>query len=131
MYALVTQAGRAVRGEPSMFDGVELSAELDERMIAEVPERDTRVLADLVGEGTALFVTATRAHAGHKPIGLRRSTVSTILGLLALDHHLHGGQFSEASGSVWGGRVADMHSPRGPSCLSWRRAQARPVPGVG
>jgi hypothetical protein len=102
-----------------------------ERMVAEVPERDTRVLADLIGEGTALLVTAARAQAGHEPIGLRRATVSPIVGLLALDHHLHGGQFSESSGSVWGGRVADMHSPRGRSCPSWRRVQARPVPGVG
>lgn len=111
MYASVVQAGRAVRGEPSLYDGVELSAELDERMIAEIPERDTRVLADLIEEGTASFVRAARAHAGHEPIGLPRATVSTIVGLLALDHHLHGSQFSETSGSVWGGRVADMHSP--------------------
>ena len=60
MYASVVQAGKAVRGEPSLYDGVELSAELDERMIAEVPERDTRVLADLIEEGTASFVTAAR-----------------------------------------------------------------------
>jgi putative sterol carrier protein len=111
MYASVTEAGKAVRGEPSVFDGVELSAELDERMIEDVPERDTAVLADLIEEGITSFVTSARAHAGHEAISLPRATVSTIVGLLALDHHLHGGQFSETSGSVWGGRVADMHSP--------------------
>ena len=100
MYASVTQAGKAVSGEPSLFDGVELSAELDERMIAEIPERDTTVLADLIEEGTASFVATARAHAGHEAISLPRAKVSTIVGLLALDHHLHGGQFSNTAGSV-------------------------------
>ena len=111
MYASVTEAGKAVRGEPSLYDGVELSAELDERMIAEIPEREMTVLADQVAEGTASFVAAARARAGADAIGLRRATVSTIVGLLALDHHLHGGQFSETAGAAWHGRVADMHSP--------------------
>ena len=53
MYVSVTEADKAVRGEPSLFDGVELSAELDEQMIGQVPERDVTVLADLVAEGTA------------------------------------------------------------------------------
>jgi len=75
------------------------------------PHQDVAELAGLIGEGTASFVTAARAHVGHEPISLPRATVSTIVGLLALDHHLHGGQFSETSGSVWGGRVADIHSP--------------------
>jgi hypothetical protein len=111
MYVSVTEADKAVRGEPSLFDGVELSAELDEQMIGQMPERDVTVLADLVAEGTASFVAAARAHDGSDAIGLPRATVSTIVGLLALDHHLHGGQFSETSGSRWSGRVADMHSP--------------------
>jgi putative sterol carrier protein len=111
MYAFVTQAGKCVRGEPSLFDGVELSAELDERMVAEVPERDTAALADLVDEATASFVATARAHAGPEAVSLPRATVSTLVGLLALDHHLHGGQFSATAGSVWSGRVADMHSP--------------------
>lgn len=111
MYASVTEAGKAVRGEPSLLDGVELSAELDERMIAKIPERDVTVLADLVAEGTASFLAAARAHAGSDAIGLPRATVSTLVGLLALDHHLHGGQFSKTAGSTWHGRVADIHSP--------------------
>lgn len=111
MYASVIEAGKVVRGEPSLYDGVELSAELDERMIAEVPERDTTVLADLIAEGTASFVATARAHAGHEAIGLPRASVSTIVGLLALDHHLHGGQFRQTARSVWHGRVADTHSP--------------------
>jgi putative sterol carrier protein len=111
MYASVTEAGKAVRGEPSLYDGVELTAELDERMVAETPERDTAVLADLIEEGTAAFVASARAHEGHEGIGLPRASVSTIVGLLALDHHLHGGQFSVTAGHGWQGRVADMHSP--------------------
>jgi putative sterol carrier protein len=111
MYASVAEAGKAVRGEPSFYDGVELSAELDERMIARVPERDTLALADLIAEGTASFVASARSHAGHEAIGLPRASVSTIVGLLALDHHLHGGQFSRTAGAEWRGTVADMHSP--------------------
>jgi putative sterol carrier protein len=111
MYAFVSEAEKAVRGEPSCFDGVELSAELDERMIAAIPERDTRVLAGLVEEGTASLVAAARMCAGHEAISLPRASVSTIVGLIALDHHLHGGQFSDSAGAMWRGRVADMHSP--------------------
>jgi putative sterol carrier protein len=111
MYASVAEAGKVVRGEPSLYDGVELSAELDERMIASIPERDVTALADMVAESTASFVAAARAHAGDDAIGLPRATVSTIVGLLALDHHLHGGQFSSTAGSEWHGRVADLHSP--------------------
>ena len=94
-----------------MYDGVELSAELDERMVAETAERDTTVLADLIEAGTASFVASARAHEGHEGIGLPRASVATIVGLLALDHHLHGGQFSGTTGSEWHGSVADMHSP--------------------
>ena len=80
-------------------------------MVAEVSERDTAVLADLIAEGTASFVAAARMRAGYDAISLPRASVSTLVGLLALDHHLHGGQFSETAGSAWHGRVADMHSP--------------------
>jgi putative sterol carrier protein len=111
MYASVTEALKAVRGEPSLYDGVELSAELDEQMIAGVAERDPRVLAALIEEGTATFVAAARTHTGHEAIGLPRASVATMVGLLALDHHLHGGQFSQTARSGWRGRVADMHSP--------------------
>ena len=111
MYASVTEAGKAVRGEPSLYDGVQLSAELDERMVAQVSERDTTVLAGLIAESTASFLAAARIRAGHDAISLPRASVSTLVGLLALDHHLHGGQFSGTAGSVWNGRAADMHSP--------------------
>jgi len=111
MYTSVTEAGKVVRGEPSVFDGVEPSADLDERMVAEVPERDMAVLADLIAEGTASFLAAARTRAGDDAISIPRASVSTLVGLLALDHHLHGGQFSETAGSVWNGSVADMHSP--------------------
>ena len=111
MCAFVSEAEKTVRGEPSCFDGVELSAELDERMIATIPERDTRVLAGLVEERTASLVAAARTRGGHEAISLPRASVSTIVGLIALDHHLHGGQFSDSARTVWRGDVADMHSP--------------------
>jgi putative sterol carrier protein len=111
MYASVTEAAKAIRGEPSLIDGVEPSAELDERMVAQVPERDPAALAELTAEQTAGFLTAARARSADDPVGFRRATVATLVGLFALDHHLHGGQFTETAGTPWAGRVADMHSP--------------------
>jgi hypothetical protein len=111
MYATVTEAGKAVRGEPSMIDGVEPSADLDERMIAQVSERDPAVLAELTAERTAAFLVAARSRSADDALGFARATVTTLVGLLALDHHLHGGQFTETAGTTWVARVADMYSP--------------------
>lgn len=110
MYASVTEGTKLLRGEPSMYD-VELSAELDERMVAQVTERDPAVLAGLVERRTAEFVSVARGRSGSDPVDAPRGTVGAFVGLLALDHHLHGAQFADTSGAAWTGRVADLHAP--------------------
>lgn len=111
MYSTYTEGEKALRGEPSMIDGAEPSAELDERMIAQVNERDPGALADMMVERIPAFLEIARNRTSSDAVTFRRATVATIVGLLALDQHLHGGQFTETAGTEWTGNVADMHSP--------------------
>jgi hypothetical protein len=111
MYASVVEADKVVRGVPSAYDGMGPSAALDEQMVAQVRERDPEVLATLTGRATADFLSSARARSGDAPVAVPRATVATLVGLLATDHHLHGGQFAETAGSPWAGRVADLHAP--------------------
>jgi putative sterol carrier protein len=111
IYASIVESEKAARGEPTVYDGVGLSAALDEQLVAQVAERDPVALADMVAEATSSFLTTVRGRSGAETVALPNATVSTLVALLALDHHLHGGQFRETTGSVWAGDVADMHSP--------------------
>lgn len=111
MYASVVELTKTALGEPSMYDA-EASAELDERMVAQVHERDPAVLAGRLEEATAALLTTVRGRAGSDPVGTPKpATISTIGGLLVLDQHLHGGQFAETSGTRWTGEVEDLHHP--------------------
>jgi hypothetical protein len=110
MLASLTEAHKAARGEPSLYDDG-LTSALDEMMIARVPERDPKVLADMIEEGTGPFLATVRKRIGGDATIPPGTTVATHVGLLALDHHLHGGQFSQTAGSPWRGVVADMYSP--------------------
>ena len=104
MYASVVELTKTALGEPSMYDA-EASAELDERMVAQVHERDPAVLAGRVAEATAALLATVRRKSGNDPVATPRSgTIAAIGGLLVLDHHLHGGQFAETSGTRWKGR---------------------------
>jgi putative sterol carrier protein len=109
MLASVTEAERAVSGQPSAYD-VQPSAELDERMVAAVPERNTAVLAQLLRERTASFTETVSALRATDPLKAPRATVGALTALLALDHHLHGGQVAETSGDRWTSEVAGLHA---------------------
>lgn len=111
MLASVTEAEKSARGLPSDYDASGPTAALDERMVAQVSERDPQVLADLIDQRTTSFLGTVRERAGDEGVATPRASVGTFVGLLALDHHLHGGQFAETSGSTWAGRVADLHDP--------------------
>ena len=111
MYASVVEAEKQARGLPSLYDGTGPTRELDEQMAASVPARDVAVLADLVAEATAAFLVAARSRPGDDPVASPRGTVSSLVGLLATDHHLHGGQLAESAGSTWQGDLADLHAP--------------------
>jgi len=110
MYASAVEAEKAVRGKPSAYDE-EPTAELDEQMVEQVHERDTSVLATMVEQATTAFLHTVRDLPADAPVATPRATAGTFVGLLALDHHLHGGQFTETVGSTWNGRVADLHGP--------------------
>ncbi len=110
MYASAVEADKLARGVPSLYDGVGPTAELDERMVAGVTERDCLVLAGMVEQATAQFLAGVRVRLGGDPVASPRGTVSSLVGLLAADHHLHGGQFAESVASQWMGRVADLHA---------------------
>lgn len=111
MLASVTEAEKSARGLPSVYDAAGPTAALDEQMVAQVIERDPTALAALIGERTASFLAVARERAGSDGVATPRATVGTMVGLLALDHHLHGGQFTETAGSSWGGRVEDLVGP--------------------
>jgi len=111
MYSTILEARKVVCGEPSIFDGVGLSAEIDDRLVEQVAERDMTKLAELTADATAAFLEAARSRSGSDPTAVPGATVATFPGLFVLDHHLHGGQFAETAGAAWNGRVADMHSP--------------------
>ncbi len=111
MLSSVTEAEKSVRGVPSVYDAAGPTAALDEQMVAQVTEREPRVLADRIEERTAALLDTARGRSGSDPVATPRATVGVIVGLLAVDHHLHGGQFAETAGSSWDGRVADLHDP--------------------
>lgn len=108
MLASVTEAEKAVRGQPSEYDA-EPSVELDERMVASVAERDPVVLARSLRERSTSFVATVSGLEATAPLRAPRGTVGVLTALLALDHHLHGGQVAETSGEGWTREVADLH----------------------
>ena len=111
MYATVVESHKLARGVPSAYDGAGPSAELDERLVAGVEERDVSLLAEMVDKATTAFLGDLRALSGGDPVAMPRAQVSTLVALLAAGHHLHGGQFAETAGAAWGGDPADLHAP--------------------
>lgn len=108
LVASAAEAEKAVLGEPSAYDAPP-SVELDEQMVASVPERDPVVLSRLLADRTASFLRTVSGRDGDQPLGAAGGSVGVLTALLALDHHLHGGQVAETSGTGWTGEVADLH----------------------
>jgi hypothetical protein len=111
LYVSAVEAHKLARGVPSLYDGTGPTAELDEKMVASVDDRDTTVLADLVEHASARFLGTVRALDGADPVAIPRGTISVLVGLAAADHHLHGGQLAETAATRWPGLVADLHAP--------------------
>jgi putative sterol carrier protein len=111
LVASAAEAEKAALGLPSLFDGVGPNAAVDEKLVASTQEQDPRALADALEAGTRSFVAALRSRDGSTPVNSPRATVSVLGSLIALDHHLHGGQIAESSGSAWTGAPADMKQP--------------------
>lgn len=110
MLASVIESEKSLRGEPSVYD-TGISAESDERMVASIQERDPAVIADEIEQRTVALVSLARTLPGERDVTMPRGTVGVGVALLALDHHLHGGQFCETAGTTWQGAVADLHGP--------------------
>ena len=70
-----------------MYD-LEPSVELDEQMVAAVPERDRAVLAGILGERTASFAETVSVLRPTDPLTPPRATVGALTAVLALNHHL-------------------------------------------
>ena len=110
MLASVIESDKSLRGEPSHYDEG-ISAAMDEQMVASIPERDPAVIADDLEQRTAALVSLARTLPGEQEVTMPRGSVGLVVALLALDHHLHGGQLCETAGSTWTGDVADLHGP--------------------
>ena len=110
MLASVIESEKSLRGERSCYDDG-ISAEMDERMVASITERDPAVIADDLEHRTGALVALARTLRGDQDIRMPRGSVGLAVALLALDHHLHGGQLSESAGATWGGEAADLHGP--------------------
>jgi hypothetical protein len=67
LYVSAVEAHKLARGVPSLYDGTGPTAELDEKMVASVDDRDTTVLADLVEHASARFLGTVRALDGADP----------------------------------------------------------------
>lgn len=99
---------KAAKGEPFWYeDGP--SVELDEALVATCPERDPKVLADLIRDNLHTFLATvtpmdptTPIKGGSLPWNSGATTVGVTASLLALDHPLHGGQIASTYASRWG-----------------------------
>jgi hypothetical protein len=111
LYASVLESHQLARGVASLYDGAGTSAELDEKMVGAVQERDPVALAGLVERATGQFLGDLRALSGDDPVAVPRATVATLVALHVADHHLHGAQLAETTGARWGVCPADLEAP--------------------
>ena len=92
-------ASAALRGEGSAYDGIGFSAEIDQRLVDALPERDTARLADMVDAGYAELAALLRERADGDGIGvIKNLTAASGRAILALDFMLHGTQIARAAG---------------------------------
>lgn len=105
---VLTEVDKAARGEASAYDGTGPNAEVDERIVASIPERDPGILANLLAERGEALLQTVRAQPPETPVAVPRWTVAVATAIAVADHHLHGGQIAETSGSSWAGDPADL-----------------------
>jgi hypothetical protein len=86
-------------GKPSAYDGVGFSAEVDQRLVDALPERDTQRLADMVDAEYTALAAAMRERPDDELIGVvDRLTTASSRAIFALDFLLHGTQIARAAG---------------------------------
>ena len=98
---------KAAHGESNWYNGG-FGVEPDDALVATCPERDPKVLADLIRDHLKSFVDVaesmdptTATTSGGLSWNDVPTTVGTIAALLTLDHPLHGGQIARTSGARW------------------------------
>lgn len=92
-------AAAAARGEGSAYDGVGFSAEVDQRLVDALPERDAARLAGLVDAEYAALAETLRSHDDGEVLGvIDRLTTGALRAILTLDFMLHGIQIARATG---------------------------------
>jgi hypothetical protein len=131
LYVSALESHKLARGVPSAYDGVGPSVELDEQLVAGVPERDVAVLADLLEHTTTQLLGDLRALSGDDLVAVPGATVSTLVALLAADHHLHGGQLTGADAGPGTSPASTRRSPcSSPTCSTPepRAGSAVPTP---
>jgi uncharacterized protein (TIGR03083 family) len=92
-------AQAAVRGEASAYDGIGFSAEVDQRLVDALPERDTAVLAAMVDAEYGALAEQLRSRPDSELLGvIDRLTTASLRAILTLDFLLHGTQIARAAG---------------------------------
>jgi uncharacterized protein (TIGR03083 family) len=95
---------RILAGEPSPAPSVAASAELNERGIAAVDERDPGRLADRIAGSAATYLAAARALPGDARVtwhGGLRLPVTSMLALTLGEAAVHGRDVARATGRPW------------------------------
>lgn len=88
-----------IRGDGSAYDGIGFSAEIDQRLVDALPERDTAVLAEMIRTEYATLAETLRAHAEGEVLGvIDRLTTAAVRAILTVDFLLHGTQIAAATG---------------------------------
>jgi uncharacterized protein (TIGR03083 family) len=95
-------AATSVRGEGSAYDGIGFSAEVDQRLIDALPERDATRLAEMVETEYPALAEQLRDHPDGEMLGvIDRLTTGSLRAILAIDFMLHGTQIAQATGQAF------------------------------
>ena len=93
---------RVAEGGTSAYAGIGFSAEIDEKLVAALPERDPMRLADMIEIRYDAVAEALRSHADDARIGLVAGlTPGSARAILTIDFLLHGTQVASTLGRTY------------------------------
>jgi hypothetical protein len=106
---------RALRGEPCAYDGATVagtSAAVDNRLVAEFPERDLATLAGMFDNERARFAAALADLAPDHaiPAITPHATALALGAVFVVDHHNHGAQLATAGARPWSLDLEDVRT---------------------
>lgn len=95
-------ARHAVEGHGSAYDGIGFNGDIDEKLVADLPERDPGRLGDMVETRYDALAEALTGIPDDREIGvIDRLTPASLRAILALDFMLHGTQIAAAAGRTF------------------------------